>query len=158
MAIFWLAGFSLDARDKPPHAARQVSQKKPVIKKDTPLIRYTGRGDWRAWGTVTNHSKHGQAGLTVELWDKDLMFDDLLGKTRTNRKGQFTIRYQERDFKEMTEVKPDLYIVVRDKRGKPLYSSRQHPRFGAGKSEVFHIILKIKLTPKPIVGKKRLNR
>jgi hypothetical protein len=132
------------------HQSKSPQLKQPQVrKKDTPLRNYASRGDWRAWGTVVNQNSVGQAGLTVELYDKDLMFDDLLGKTETDSNGRFSIKYQERDFKELTEVKPDLYIMIKNRNSKTLYSSKKQPRYGADKSERFHIILKIGATAKP---------
>ena len=143
--LFMITYFPHHSLGKNMDVLPQATAQKNITVPDKALKNLTKRGDWKAWGKIYNYKKEGQAGLMVELYDKDLMFDDLLGKTKTDSSGKFSILYQERDFKELTEVKPDLYIVVKNKRNKPIYSSKKRPRYGAGKTEIFNIILKIKM-------------
>jgi hypothetical protein len=55
----------------------------------------------------------GIAGLRVEAWDKDLIFNDLLGSAVTDGKGRFQIGYQDSDFKDLFGDKnADLFFRV----------------------------------------------
>ncbi|WP_353480360.1 hypothetical protein [Haliscomenobacter sp.] len=52
------------------------------------------------------------AGLRVRAYDKDLLYDDLLGNAITDQNGQFEIEYTERDFQELLEGNPELYLNI----------------------------------------------
>lgn len=52
------------------------------------------------------------AGLFVKSYDKDLLFDDLLGSAVTNGEGKFDITVELSDFKEFFDVQPDIYFKV----------------------------------------------
>lgn len=52
------------------------------------------------------------AGHRVAAFDQDLVYDDFLGDAETDANGEFEIRFLETDFKDMTEVRPDLYLHV----------------------------------------------
>ena len=55
----------------------------------------------------------GVAGLQVEAWDKDLLFDDLVGKEVTDSSGEFSMKFDESYFEELFgDNRPDLYFVV----------------------------------------------
>jgi hypothetical protein len=51
-------------------------------------------------------------GLFVKAYDKDLLFDDLLGSERTNSEGRATITCDEGDFNELFDRRPDVYFKV----------------------------------------------
>ena len=124
---------------------RQVASRRKMATGDKALKNFTGRGEWRVHGKVSDHQNNAVAGLTIELYDKDLIFDDLLGIATTNRYGTFAISYDDASFKELTEVKPDLYLKIKNKAAKVIYSSEKQVRFGAGKNELFNIVLPEKL-------------
>ena len=69
---------------------------------------------YRAKGRVVDTATGlGIAGLRVEAWDKDLIFNDLLGSAVTDGKGRFQIAYQESDFKDLFGSKKlDLFFRV----------------------------------------------
>jgi len=84
----------------------------------------------------------GIPNLVVKAVDKDLLYDDLLGDTITDSAGKFEIIYEEEDFKEIFERRPDLYIVVKTPdRSKVLYTSEKSVRCEAGVEEHFEIII-----------------
>ena len=48
------------------------------------------------------------AKLRIEAWDADCSFDDNLGSTITNSKGEFTIKFDSSKFKDVfTDHSPD---------------------------------------------------
>ncbi len=68
--------------------------------------RITGR-------VVDRATRNGIAGLRVEAWDKDHVFDDLVGSDETDADGRFRIEFSESYFSELFfDRKPDLYFKV----------------------------------------------
>jgi hypothetical protein len=81
------------------------------------------------------------AGLRVRVFDRDHKFDDLLGDTTTDELGDFAIVYHDRDFAEVREAKPELFIMVEDARGQPLFSSRDKVTLTGSRIDSFQIVL-----------------
>ncbi|MBI2985750.1 MAG: hypothetical protein HYY45_03175 [Deltaproteobacteria bacterium] len=64
-------------------------------------------------GRVIDIKAHGIAGLRVEAWDKDLIFDDLVGSAVTDAQGAFQIEFTGSYFQELfLDRKPDLFFKV----------------------------------------------
>lgn len=81
-------------------------------------------------------------GLFVKAFDKDLLFDDVLGSATTDAQGRFSIVTELRDFREFFESRPDIYLKVYDRAGgKLLHSSEDATRWNADRVEFFEVLL-----------------
>lgn len=99
---------------------------------------------WIARGVVVYEDETPAAGLTISLYDRDLIFDDALGTTLTDSSGGFQLIYRTDAFRELFEQKPDLYLKVLDSKGNRLYVTEEPFRSEARRVENFRIILKQK--------------
>lgn len=95
---------------------------------------------WIVRGVVLYDDKTPGAGLTVSLYDRDLLFDDILGTVLTDDSGRFHMIYRTDAFRDLFEQNPDLYLKVMDAQGEQLYCSKNSIRRNAGKIEEFSII------------------
>jgi hypothetical protein len=84
--------------------------------------------------------------LFVVVYDKDILRNDLLGKTKTGADGKFKIEYDSRDFKEPLEKNPDIFLNIFKKdpskaksRIKPIYTTKKSIRYSASSSEKYYI-------------------
>jgi hypothetical protein len=93
---------------------------------------------WVVKGRGTDEEGRGMGGLTINLYDKDLIFDDRLGTTTTDAEGRFSLIYKTKDFRDLIESRPELYLTVLDRKGNKLYTSKP-VRFEAGRVEEFAI-------------------
>jgi len=100
------------------------------------------RGVWTVRGRVADQAGKGLGNLIVSLYDKDFLFDDRLGQTETDDKGEFEINYRREDFRDLIERKPDIYVKVFDQEGNELYSSKKKYRFGSGRVEIVNVVIK----------------
>lgn len=54
-------------------------------------------------------------GAEVTVFDKDLLIDDNLGRTKTGRDGRFSVEFRWADFKDgVFESRPDIYLKVKN--------------------------------------------
>ena len=64
-------------------------------------------------GTVREkESGEGLEGLIVRSYDKDLLYDDLMGESITDCDGSFRIVSQFKDFRDFFDNKPDIYFKI----------------------------------------------
>lgn len=75
-------------------------------------------------------------GLFLKAYDKDLLFDDLLGSAFTDNRGRFAIVTDANDFRDLFEKRPDVYFkVFRAPGTQPIYTTekpiRWSPRFSS---------------------------
>lgn len=97
---------------------------------------------WIVRGRVTDAQGRGLGGLVVSLYDKDLFFDDRLGETETDAEGNYSLVYRTKDFRDLIERKPDIYLKVLNQRGETLYTSKREIRYESGRVEIINIELK----------------
>ncbi len=116
--------------------AQFATQSARIAKRPRP-----GAHEWVIYGQVLGSQGQPAAGLRVRAFDRDHKLDDLLGDTQTDPNGDFSITFHERDFMEVGEKLPELYVLVSDAAGKTLYTSRDDVRFRAGRMEYFLIQL-----------------
>lgn len=83
----------------------------------------------------------GVEGLMVRAYDKDLLFDDLLGTAITRQDGTFELVYGEHDFRELFDKRPDIYLAIYAPPSRLLVETKKHVRWNAGKDEDFQIEL-----------------
>ena len=96
---------------------------------------------FRVFGRVTV-SETGAAipGLIVRGFDKDLIFDDSLGESKTDSEGRFEILYTDEAFRSAVDQWPDIYLQVWDATAtRQLYSTTDAIRWNAGTDEEFLI-------------------
>jgi len=106
--------------------------------------------EYRIRGIVyEQESRRPLPNLLVRAYDRDLLFDDLLGDATSDKSGRFEFRYTERDFKELFERGPDVYFRIYDPSSKrAIHTTADSVRWNAGADEFFEIpIPQHKLTP-----------
>lgn len=93
-------------------------------------------------------------GLFIKAYDKDLLFDDLMGSTRSDSNGKFEIISELRDFRDFLDVKPDIYLRILDPYGeKEIFSTKEGVRWKAGRVEEFDVRIPRKLLGDEAPGK-----
>ena len=122
-----------------PHSKINEEEKKPRDNENSSISSEL----WIVNGKVVDIQGKGIPGLIIILYDKDLIFDDKLGTTKTDDKGNFKFIYRTEDFRDLVEKNPDLYIKILDRNEKVLYSSKKNVRYEAGHEE--NIVIKIKI-------------
>jgi len=99
--------------------------------------------EYKIAGNVRDEKGDPVSGIFVDAFDSDFgTSEDYVGNAITDSQGNFTITFEDRDFKEWFEFferKPDEYIVLRDSYG-VLYKSEI--RSEAKAREFFDVILK----------------
>jgi hypothetical protein len=93
-------------------------------------------------------SKKPIPSLLVRAFDKDLFYSDLLGNSITDLNGAFSLGYEGVDFQELFDKRPDIYLDIYGSAtahdpgrigDKPIYTTKRHIRFNAGRREFFLI-------------------
>jgi protocatechuate 3,4-dioxygenase beta subunit len=96
---------------------------------------------WIVNGRVTDAQGKPLAGYGVTLYDKDFFFDDRLGMTTTDDTGFYTLSYKTKNFRDLVESNPDIYVQVMDTEGAVVYTSKGEIRFEAGRIETIDVVV-----------------
>ena len=91
---------------------------------------------------IVKESESGEPipGLVVRGFDKDMIFDDPMGKTTTDVEGRFELVYTEEAFRSIVDEQPDLYLQVWDAEEKrQLHTTENSVRWSASADEDFEI-------------------
>lgn len=96
---------------------------------------------FRITGTVkVAETGVGLPGLFVKAYDKDILFDDLLGSAITGEGGRFEIVSEMKDFRDFFDVKPDIYLNIFTRDGtKKIHAIDEGIRWNAGRIEEFDV-------------------
>ena len=89
--------------------------------------------------------ERGVPGVIVSAFDKDRLFDDLLGEVMSDAAGAFHITYDEEKFKSLFDKAPDIYLTVKSASGKVLYTTEGATRFNATPHEQFQLKVSAKV-------------
>jgi len=88
---------------------------------------------------IIKEDQKGVFGLQVVIFDKDHLFDDQLGSAISNEEGDFILQYREKDFHNLFEKAPDLYIKVLDCKDELIHSSEDAIVWDAGQIAEFKV-------------------
>jgi hypothetical protein len=81
-------------------------------------------GQYTVGGKVRDaRSSRELCNLRVNAYDDDFLFDDSLGRDRTDHHGNYVIPYEKSDFSGWFEGNPDPYVKVRNDTGRVLAKS-----------------------------------
>jgi enoyl-CoA hydratase len=81
------------------------------------------------------------SGVRVIAMDADIFIDDVLGTAHTDADGRYRITYTTRQFRELFERAPDIYLIVRDSDGRVLGSTIDAPVYNAADEEKIDVDL-----------------
>ena len=84
-------------------------------------------------------SGRGVPGVIVRAFDKDRLFDDLLGEVMTDAEGEFRLLYDESKFREFFDTAPDIFLTVKTISGRLLFTTEGSIRFNAASDEEFRL-------------------
>ncbi|MCG8575044.1 MAG: hypothetical protein MI810_09195 [Flavobacteriales bacterium] len=72
-------------------------------------------------GVVLDHGTGKPlGGVLVKAYDRDLIYDDLVGTCVTDEKGSFKINFNAKDFQEAFDKNPDIYLNIYTRDGKEM--------------------------------------
>ena len=111
--------------------------------------RITGR-------VIERASRKGIPHLTVEAWDRDTRFHDMLGSAGTGAEGEFSIAFDDEYFGDYGgDRAPDVFFkVLRD--GKPIHSTFDTPLTNLREGAT-QVTLELGAAPSPAPGRDRVG-
>jgi hypothetical protein len=98
-----------------------VNQLNVLIQEARIGIPESDRGGWMVHGWITDLRNQGMGGMTVSLYDRDMLFEERLGSSVTDEDGYFMLLYHSDEEGSDTEDEEDFYVRIKGR--KPLSSS-----------------------------------
>ncbi len=81
-------------------------------------------------------------GVFIKAYDKDLLFDDLLGSAISDQRGRFEIVSEPEDFRDFFDVRPDIYFkVYRGDRRTLVHTTKDAVRWNARRLSELEILV-----------------
>lgn len=114
--------------------------------------------DFKITGIVTE--KEGGKpvkGVLVVAYDKDPLFDDLLGTAETDTEGRFIINYGKTNHNKFLDKNPDLYLAVFAPPCRMLTDTSKDIRWGAAHHEFFNLTVDQEKLKAPEKGEDELG-
>jgi hypothetical protein len=104
-------------------------------------VEMADQDSFRILGTIEEEETgRPLAHLIVRAFDRDLIFDDKVGSASTDEDGRFEIRFNRRDFSDLGESRPDLYLRVFDRAGiREIHQTTDAIRWNASPSERYRL-------------------
>lgn len=103
-----------------------------------PTVR-TKKGGFVVTGRIVDEQEGlGLPNVVVKAFDMDRKYDDLLGETRTDANGYYTIEYSAKTFKDVFDEQPETYIEVLNSDGENIYTSARSFVHKAGEKETIN--------------------
>jgi len=99
-------------------------------------------------GRIVDESGAGLTDVRVRAFDLERKYDDLLRETRTGMMGYYRLEYDESDFKDLADKKPEMYIEVLDKQGQQVHTSTKSFIHKTGEVGVIDVTLNASEVPR----------
>jgi hypothetical protein len=95
--------------------------------------------------TIHHPTRQGIPNLRVEAWDKDLIFNDLVGSATTDEQGRFQITFTEAYFREcFLDRRPDLFFKVLNQNNDLIASTEDSVLWNV-ESEAIEVVIEVDL-------------
>jgi hypothetical protein len=114
--------------------------------RDRTLARAEGK--FVAAGRIVDESGAGLTGVRVRAFDLERKHEYLLRETRTDMMGYYRLEYDESDFKDLADKKPEMYIEVLDEEGQQVHTSTKSFIHKAGEVWVIDVTLDASKVPR----------
>lgn len=112
----------------------EAKEKPSIVRKQENSFVVSGR-------VVDEKTGVGLANVMVSAFDMDRKYDDLLGRTVTDKDGYYQMEYTAADLKDIIDRPPDTYIEALDVEGRTLYTSPKSFTPKLGKHVIFDVPL-----------------
>ncbi|MBO9700909.1 MAG: hypothetical protein J7604_11920 [Sporocytophaga sp.] len=96
-------------------------------------------------GSLKDSTQQALANLSIEAWDKDILVDDFLAESTSNKEGKFTLTFSAERYKEFfNDRDPDIYFKIFLK-GKLIHDTRNSVLWNVhNEAQPIEIVLPIK--------------
>jgi hypothetical protein len=105
------------------------------------VVKRINQDTFRVLGTIEEEETgRPLPHLIVRAFDRDLIFDDKVGFATTDDDGRFEIRFNRKDFRDVGESQPDLYLRIYDQSGiHEVHQTRDAIRWNASPNERYRL-------------------